>query len=166
MKKQFTTYEIALKLKKLGFNEPCFKYFCDGEVRNFYKIKSQGCEIVDFEETTNSEIDLEYEDCSFPEDDAELGIKYSEPCAAPLWGQAIDWLETNGYYPNYSSRIFLWNITPPIFEGWCVYIGTNNPEVNLECNNYFLTHFYSTKYEAREKAILKAIELINLNRIK
>jgi len=27
MEKQFVTYEIALKLKELGFNELCFGYF-------------------------------------------------------------------------------------------------------------------------------------------
>ena len=27
MKEQFVTYEIALKLKELGFDEPCFGYF-------------------------------------------------------------------------------------------------------------------------------------------
>lgn len=160
MKKQFTTYEIALKLKALGFNEPCFKYFSDEEIRNFYKILPHGVESVDFDETTNSEIDLEYKDYSIPEDDEELGIKYFEPCAAPLWQQVVDWLETNGYYLDYSSRVFQWNAIPPIFKGWCVYIGTNNPEECLDCN------LYPTKYLARECAILKAIELLNLNQLK
>ena len=27
MQKQFVTYEIALKLKELGFDEPCFGYY-------------------------------------------------------------------------------------------------------------------------------------------
>ena len=27
MKEEFVTYEIALKLKELGFDEPCFGYF-------------------------------------------------------------------------------------------------------------------------------------------
>jgi hypothetical protein len=27
MKEQFATYDIALKLKELGFNEPCFGYY-------------------------------------------------------------------------------------------------------------------------------------------
>lgn len=154
MKKQFTTYEIALKLKKLGFNEPCFKYFYDGEICNLYKIKSQGCEIVDFEETTNSEIDLEYEDCSFPEDDAELGIKYSEPCAAPLWGQAIDWLEDE-YLILIQTE---YNITHNFWHHFmCPY------EKDF---GHIDEHGFKNRYEAREKAILKAIELINLNRIK
>ena len=29
MKDQFVTYEIALKLKELGFDEECFAYYLD-----------------------------------------------------------------------------------------------------------------------------------------
>ena len=32
MKKEFVTYEIALALKKLGFDEPCLAYFEDKEL--------------------------------------------------------------------------------------------------------------------------------------
>ena len=35
MKKQFVTYEIALKLKELGFDEPCFAFY--GLSRDDYK---------------------------------------------------------------------------------------------------------------------------------
>lgn len=54
----------------------------------------------------------------------------------------------------------MWNKLPVEFSGWCIFIGTENPEEVLECNSYYVNHFYSTKYEAREQAILKAIELI------
>jgi hypothetical protein len=33
MNKEFVTYEIALELKQLGFDEPCFGYYVDGELR-------------------------------------------------------------------------------------------------------------------------------------
>jgi hypothetical protein len=33
MEKEFVPYEIALELKQLGFNEPCFGYYVDGELR-------------------------------------------------------------------------------------------------------------------------------------
>jgi hypothetical protein len=33
MEKEFVPYEQALALKELGFNEPCFGYFKDGEFR-------------------------------------------------------------------------------------------------------------------------------------
>ena len=33
MKKEFVPYELAVKLKNLGFDEPCFGYYVDGELR-------------------------------------------------------------------------------------------------------------------------------------
>jgi hypothetical protein len=33
MEKEFVPYELAVKLKELGFDEPCFGYYVDGELR-------------------------------------------------------------------------------------------------------------------------------------
>jgi hypothetical protein len=33
MKKEFVPYDLALELKQLGFDEPCFGYYVDGELR-------------------------------------------------------------------------------------------------------------------------------------
>lgn len=33
MEKEFVTYPIGLRLKALGFDEPCFGYYVDGELR-------------------------------------------------------------------------------------------------------------------------------------
>ena len=33
MEKEFAPYELAVKLKDLGFDEPCFGYYVDGELR-------------------------------------------------------------------------------------------------------------------------------------
>jgi len=67
MKDQFVTYEIAKRLKELGFNESCLGYF-DKDSQEF--IWSVGG-------TVNHEDgdELEYNCIS-----------------APLWQQAIDWL--------------------------------------------------------------------------
>lgn len=35
MEKQFVTYEIALKLKKLGFNEECFGFYLPDKTLNY-----------------------------------------------------------------------------------------------------------------------------------
>ena len=32
MEKEFVTYEIALKIKDLGFNEECFRYYQNGKL--------------------------------------------------------------------------------------------------------------------------------------
>ena len=63
MKEQFVTYDIALKLKKLGFDEPCFGWHFYEE---FNPLRIQKCETY-----------LEIESCT----------------KAPLWQQVIDWFE-------------------------------------------------------------------------
>ena len=34
IEKEFIPYELALELKQLGFDEPCFGYYVDGELRD------------------------------------------------------------------------------------------------------------------------------------
>lgn len=65
MKEQFVTYEIALKLKELGFDEPCFGWYSYEE---FNPLRIQKCETY-----------LGIESCT----------------KAPLWQQAIDWFAEN-----------------------------------------------------------------------
>ena len=63
MEEQFCSYEIALKLKELGFDKPCFgSYFTDKTLW----------------------IEDEIEFVLLPQ-----GVEFC--CNAPLWQQAIDW---------------------------------------------------------------------------
>lgn len=71
MKDQFTPYEIAKKLKELGFNEECYEYYTTNGSR-------YGFQYYDFDRT-NSTLDDSY--------------KVSKPdCTAPLWQQATQFL--------------------------------------------------------------------------
>ena len=36
MEKEFVPYELALRLKELGFNEPCFGMYCEGRFHLLY----------------------------------------------------------------------------------------------------------------------------------
>ncbi len=74
MKKEFVPYEIALELKKLGFDEPCFGYY-----------NGQGNYIGE-EGKMNS-------NCN------KLGM-HGAYCTVPLYQQAFDWfrIEHNLYY--------------------------------------------------------------------
>ena len=65
---KFTTYDIAKGLKDLGYNGLCIAYFETPLILNFYDFK-YGCKIY-------TELD-------------EFSIN------APLWQDAIDWLELN-----------------------------------------------------------------------
>lgn len=137
IKDQFCSYEISLKLKELGFDEECFGVYIE----------------------TNGEPILRY-NLPHLESQDKVNYIYERAILTPLWQQAIDFLETKGYYINI-TRVFQWSPLPIKFLGWCIYIGTENPEEELECNSYYVNHYYSTKQEAREQAILKAIEIIN-----
>lgn len=68
LKKEFVGFELALKVKGMGFNEPCLAHYDD--------------EVLELEwdedgEWTNEEWS-EYDNC----------------CMAPLWQQVLDWLGT------------------------------------------------------------------------
>ena len=70
MKEQFVTYEIALKLKELGFNEECLAYYHD-------KTEPYLCRYLD---SNNGAFNINCRHVLFDTD-----------CTAPLWQQAIDW---------------------------------------------------------------------------
>ena len=49
LKDLFVPYEIGKKLKEIGFNQPCFSCYCQGEIR-FIRVGYSWCEnITDFE---------------------------------------------------------------------------------------------------------------------
>jgi hypothetical protein len=126
MKEQFVTYEIALKLKELGFNEECL---CGWEIgyQNIPYLHS-------------------------PHNKNTFGIpNFKKYChsnkhiiQAPLWQQVIDWLRE-----EYNINI---KFEPTTQDKHDIFINFN---IGWE--------FYKALpyYEAREQAILKAIELIN-----
>jgi len=72
MEKQFVTYEIAKKLKELGFDEPCIKMILIGGSVGFVNKESD----ILSKPITNTQ-----------------GGKYT--ITYPLWQQAIDWLREN-----------------------------------------------------------------------
>ena len=117
MKKQFVTYEIALKLKELGFDEEC----CGA-----YMIRTNG--------------DKAFSQIHFMKPNYSKWDVY-----APLWQQIIDWFrETHRYFIYITHREGKY--------GWKI-----DSDISYED---FSDTIYNTYEEAREKAILKAIDLI------
>jgi hypothetical protein len=77
MKDQFVTYEIAKRLKELGFNEACMAYY----QYVYYPTKDR----------TSLRYCPTQPDCYL--NDTDDGSRMNgEDCTAPLWQQAIDWL--------------------------------------------------------------------------
>jgi hypothetical protein len=92
MEKEFVPYELALKMKQLGFDEPCISYYTVyGKFSNDYSAPRK----------YNSEF--------------ELGSYIS----APTYSQAFRWFESKGYRNYVASNQFggkvnYWfAITPP-----------------------------------------------------
>ena len=73
MKQQFVPYEIAIKLKEKGFNEPCLANYCDKDLIPYRGYPDEGDEDSNFSTTINENI-------------TSLWV------TAPLWQQVIDWL--------------------------------------------------------------------------
>ncbi len=77
MKKLFVPYELAIKLKINGFNEPCL---------GFYSTK-----YVDSKKSFEPKLFI-------TENELETLLirKVEKDCSAPLYDQVIDWLENKG----------------------------------------------------------------------
>ena len=120
MKKQFVTYEIALAMKELGFNEPCFGYFDKNENLEWFA----------------GNIGV-----------AHWNLPNIDNISAPLWQQVIDW-----FIEKYQLHIYIDFYDTYTFAIKCekdkYYNRFGSCEMELKTYN-----------EAREQAILKAIEL-------
>lgn len=85
MEKQFVTYEIALLLKELGFNEMCLGMYIKIQLHKArFKYMLDICK-------TNDSI-------------SKFFIHQPGNCAAPLWQQAIDWLRE-----KHKTEIVVWD---------------------------------------------------------
>lgn len=156
IQEQFVSCEIALKLKNLGFDEECFAFsYIDKKIRMYYEEYEKLC-TVNYGTITNSIID---DKVIFVED--EDG-NIEEIIAIPLWSQVIDWLREKHdinveitRLPNVSKYgIVVTNIK---------YIPKDHSKVENFIYGKFITFDYirfDTHQEAREFAILKAIELL------
>ena len=118
MEKEFIPYEIALAVKKLGFDENCFGYY-----------KSQGKELV-FIKIKNSIIS-NWED-SF--------MEFSQ-CSVPTYQQAFRWFrEKYGYDVSIVRRTvkaYKFEIQKLVYEGndyfFSVFSFDSHQKAELEC---------------------------------
>jgi hypothetical protein len=135
MKNLFVSYDIALKLKKLGFDEPCLAFWNQSN-------------LIQKEPFLNgSKLIYYYQN--------NIGVKESpsickENCTVPLYQQVIDWFRINydiiiRAVPIYTSRA----------------LGLNEIYGYVpHCNYDDLQDEYDTYYKALDAAIYKAIKLI------
>lgn len=154
MKKEFVTYEIALKLKELGFDEPCFGYYTimkNWMISTDPKYNTDPHFIGPNWCTEDMKMRFMYVVNSFGDRDST--VKNSEftkaihNIAVPLWQQCIDWFrEKHNMYIEITYEGGLQKDTSLYsFQIW-----SNQTSDKSDKMNY---------YKAREQAILKAIEL-------
>lgn len=89
MKKQFVPYELAVKLKELGFDENCFGFYQND------KSLTIGLEEADINHFTNKR--------------ALKNETYS--CVAPLWQQAFDWFRKEHNLEGYTGLCYFKDMT-------------------------------------------------------
>jgi hypothetical protein len=103
MEKEFVTYELALRMKQVGFDEPCLSVY----------ISAEKLRVPTKFSIVNNILNGEYNDDFIPV------IK----CVAPTWQQAFRWFRDN--YNVHSSPVKFdetkwwvnWgNWTSPVFE--------------------------------------------------
>ena len=141
MKKEFVTYEIALKLKELGFDEECLGFWYVSQINN-------------------SCIELRYGMCIFKSTSIELS-KYPKNVLAPLYQQVVDWFREKH---NIHIEIELTDNTMQFYYQYCI-VDSKNRECHDEdmidqaTRIYNYNERFNTYEEAREQAILKTIEL-------
>ena len=137
MKKQFVTYEIALKLKELGFSVPCFSAY------------TENGNLMDIGDYSNDDKIGELD-----------GHSYYISCLSPLWQQCVDWFREKYNLLIDSPKLDEWNIGK-----WSVKITSLDNSIVLEKyvgQPYWRIYRCFRIYEeARESAILKCIELLN-----
>ncbi len=102
MEKEFIPYELAIKLKKLGFNEPCMAYFEQGTLKRFEP----------------SFLDAQILNSDFS---SRIEGYHLNSCSAPLFQQTFRWLmpqiddeykvclDENGWY--------IYNLENETYEG-------------------------------------------------
>ena len=138
MKEQFVTYKIALALKELGFDEECLAYFNNDKYRDLICTCENGM-------------------------DGDFTVyHYSGDVNAPLWQQVIDWFDNK-------NIIIGIDINPgTLFYRVHLYKRYYHNPGRLVIRKYFLSGEFDnfiSKEEAREQAILKAIELCKEKKI-
>ena len=149
MENQFVTYEIALKLKELGFDEECIASY-------YTNIKENNTAKYDVRKKLNASFDYN----AFTDEDDSGYIRNSDKeyyISAPLWQQVIDWFR--------EKQNICINIEPITFDDEPTYIFEIINLKNGRLLNNISNSFTDTN-EALEQAILEALELIAQNRTK
>ena len=150
MKKQFCTYEIALALKELGFDDKCFTKWVEDIGRtsfSLYPILATVGLNTPYKKESNgyNQAQVNEEGYTFTGYKNSVLDHGKEIISAPLWQQAIDWLEQ--FYIIEFRQV-----------GESYWYELRDKESYGEKFTH-ISGTFNSKKERRVRAILKAIEL-------
>lgn len=88
MENQFIPYELSLKIKELGFDEPCLGYYTStGYFNSKKELKWRKWQFsYNFQPITNKQLTWKYSK-----------TENVQQVVAPLYQQALDWFREKGY---------------------------------------------------------------------
>lgn len=160
MEKEFCTYEIALTLKELGFDEPCIAFYAKYDFNNDPGEEIKKGSLIPFEQGSK------YCGKSFylngfnvyPQKDSNIALGYV--ILAPLWQQAIDWFREK--HNIYIDLVGTYSYQQGVGRWFKMYEGIVNhmPSDSNDWECVSCGDDESSLYNAREAAILKAIEYV------
>ena len=141
MEKEFVTYELALRMKSLGFNEMCFTYFMDGFIQPSLNPK----DYTYFDEMSSINKNM-------------LNYLY---VLAPTWQSAFDWFGDK--YQLYPSIVVDQTSYPKYAFEISKFIG--NPKDLTEKEWYWddmilSPNLYRTKTEARLYCLNELLNIV------
>lgn len=142
MKDQFVTYEIAKRLKELGFNEEC--------IAGYYGFAPPQTEPMFFMYNSSRW-------------QAGQEIYTAQICSAPLWQQAIDWLREKHRFHVTLHQNGVWKESQN--DEWYAIVHDAKVGRLNELDTPMFVHVNNEKTagtfdESREAAITRALELI------
>jgi hypothetical protein len=146
MKDKFVSYDIALKLKELGFNEECLGFW--EELNCSWNSYSCWGGITELDEDDNYKLFLSAND---------LRSYYDNIIKAPLWQDAIDWFRVKHNIHIWIEPVLVEQAVSPIKFEYFILFDINKDGIKNNCLPF---HLYE---KASEQAILKAIELYQKN---
>jgi hypothetical protein len=140
MNKEFLPYELSLKLKKVGFDEPCFGYY-DHQIKELDTISSEVCERL---------------------------CKHDTHIKAPTFSQAFRWFREKYHLEGEISKRYRWSANAPnpdeTFYQWGIFdftLGRKNYIIWLSGYDADKGEKASTSYEEAELSCLnKLIEIV------
>ena len=136
MKEQFCTFDIALKLKELGFDEKCFGYFKEGDITGNHELT--------YSVGIHNRVTQKFN---------------SGTIAAPLWQQVVDWLLKDKKLLIVVKPF----ITKGQTLEFSSFVVETNRTINNWFPEHTIYKIFSSYEEARKQAILKALTLIKTN---